>query len=85
MSTSRKGNPVSELPQDAPKAGDVYKHYKGDHYKVLGLAIGSTDQWVVVYEALYENPAAPMFVRPASEWHETVEWQGQKIGRFTKV
>lgn len=78
-----KGDPVPELPHDAPKAGEIYQHYKGDQYKVLGLAIDSVDRWVVVYEALYENAAAPM--RPVAGWLEVVEWQGASVERFVKI
>ncbi len=77
--------PVPELPTDAPKTEEQYRHYKGDMYKVVGIALDSQEQWVVVYEPLYENPAAPMFTRPASEWHQLVEWEGAKVARFSKV
>ncbi len=77
--------PVPEIPHGAPRAGEQYRHYKGDLYKVEGVALDSNDAWVVVYEPLYENPAAPMFTRPAGEWHQVVEWQGQSVARFTKV
>jgi hypothetical protein len=77
--------PVPEVPAGAPQAGEQYCHYKGDPYKVLGIALDSKEAWVVVYEPMYENPAAPMFTRPASEWHEVVEWEGKKVARFSKI
>ncbi len=77
--------PVPEVPVDAPKAGEQYRHYKGDLYKVVGIALDSSEAWVVVYEPLYENPAAPMFTRPANEWHQMVEWEGVSVARFTKI
>lgn len=77
--------PVPEVPADAPKTGEQCRHYKGDLYEVVGIALDSNDAWVVVYEPRYENPAAPMFTRPASEWHQMVEWEGQQVARFTKV
>lgn len=73
------------MPADAPKAGEQYRHYKGDMYKVVGIALDSSDQWVVVYEPMYENAAAPMFTRPLSEWHQPVEWEGQRVARFSRV
>lgn len=61
-------------------------HYKGDHYRVVGLALHSNDdEWMVVYEPMYERPAAPLFTRPLREWAEVVEWQGTKVERFAKV
>lgn len=77
--------PVPPPPADAPTPGEQYRHYKGDVYKVVGLALDSAEAWVVVYEPMYENPAAPMFTRPLSEWRQAVEWQGQSVARFTKI
>lgn len=80
-----KGN-VVPLPSNAPKEGEAYRHYKGDSYRVLLLALHSNDQeWMVVYEPLYENPDAPFFTRPLREWHEVVEWEGKNLKRFTLV
>ncbi len=72
------------LPSDAPQAGEVYKHYKGDLYKVVGLAIHSNDEWVVVYEPMYENAAAKLFTRLLAEWLQEVEWEGTTAARFVK-
>lgn len=74
---------VAPLPADAPKPGEVFKHYKGDLYKVRDLALHSNDEeWMVVYEPMYENPAAPLFTRPLKEWRQVVEWEGNKVERF---
>ena len=73
------------LPAGAPKAGEVYKHYKGDLYKVVDLALHSNDEeWMVVYEPLYECEVK-LFTRPLREWSEEVEWEGKKIKRFEKM
>jgi len=72
-------------PNDAPQAGEVYKHYKGDNYKVVGLALGADDTWQVVYEPMYPDAAAPLFARPLAEWRQTVAWQGAQVERFSKV
>lgn len=80
-----KGNAVP-LPADAPKVGEVYQHYKGDQYRVKLLALHSNDdEWMVVYEPLYENPDAPLFTRPLHEWRESVNWEGKQMERFAKV
>jgi hypothetical protein len=80
-----KGDSVPPLPHDAPQPGEVYRHYKGDNYKVLGVALNSDDTWQVVYEAMYDNPAAKLFTRPLREWREIVAWEGREVERFTKV
>lgn len=60
-------------------------HYKGDKYKVVGVALHSDETWVVVYEPMYEGAAAPFFTRPLREWAEMLDWQGKQVERFTKV
>lgn len=80
-----RGNAIP-LPENAPKEGEVYKHYKGDSYRVKALALHSNDdEWMVVYEPLYENSDAPLFTRPLREWNEDVLWNGQKVKRFMLV
>ncbi len=80
-----KGTSVP-LPEDAPKGGETYRHYKGDKYRIKLLALHSNDdEWMVVYEPLYENPDALFFTRPLREWHAVVEWEGKKTARFTFV
>lgn len=80
-----KGN-VVPLPENAPQVGEIYRHYKGDLYKVSALALHSNDEeWMVVYAPLYENPDAPLFTRPLREWREIIEWEGKRLERFIKV
>lgn len=77
---------VVPLSGSAPHPGETYRHYKGDAYRVKLLALHSNDEeWMVVYEPLYENPDAPYFTRPLHEWREIVEWEGKSAERFTKI
>lgn len=73
------------LPADAPKVGEVYKHYKGENYKVVGLALHSDETWLVVYEPMYENAVSKLFTRPVAQWREVVEWEGARVERFSRV
>lgn len=58
-----------------------WRHFKGGEYQVLGLARHSeTGEDYVVYQALYGEQG--YWVRPASMWLETVEWDGQVRPRF---
>ena len=60
-------------------------HYKGDKYRVTDIALHSNDdEWMVVYEPMYDAPVK-LFTRPLREWGEEVDWQGQKVRRFSKV
>lgn len=61
-----------------------YRHFKGNLYEVLGLARHSeTQEEMVVYRALYGDYS--LWVRPARMWFETVERDGQRFQRFTRV
>ena len=74
------------LPINAPQKGEIYRHYKGDPYRIVLLAEHSNDvEWMVVYEAMYENPDAPYFTRPLREWDQMIEWEGRIVQRFTKI
>lgn len=59
----------------------IYRHYKGQRYRVLGTARHSeTMEEVVVYQALYGDYG--LWVRPAIMFCETVELDGEPILRF---
>lgn len=59
----------------------IYKHYKGNEYRVLGVANHSeTLEKMVVYQALYGN--YDIWVRPLSMWNELVVVDGIEKPRF---
>jgi hypothetical protein len=59
----------------------VYKHYKGNEYRVLAIALHSeTLEKMVVYQALYGEYG--IWVRPISMWNELVDVNGVKTPRF---
>lgn len=61
-----------------------YRHFKGNEYKVIGIAKHSeTTEEMVVYRALYGEQG--LWVRPASMWNETVERDGKVYQRFTYI
>ena len=73
---------LSPLPTE-PKPG-LYRHYKGNDYRVIGLARHSeTLEPVVVYQALYGERGT--WVRPAAMFVETVEVVGKRVPRFARV
>lgn len=65
----------------------IYKHSKsGKEYCVIGIAKHSeTLEDLVVYEPLYENMVAKLWVRPPAEFEEIIEIKGEKISRFQFV
>lgn len=61
-----------------------YRHFKGNEYEVLDIAIHSeTLEEYVVYRALYGEMKT--WVRPASMWNETVERDGRIFKRFEYI
>lgn len=59
----------------------LYRHFKGNYYRVLSVARHSeTSEPMVVYKALYGDGG--LWVRPADMWDETVERDGKTFPRF---
>jgi len=66
-----------------PRPG-IYRHYKGNTYRVLGVAHHSeTQEPLVVYQALYGQRG--LWVRPHAMWIEFVDVAGQRVPRFAFV
>ena len=66
------------------KINSVYKHYKGNYYKVIGVAKHTeTLEDLVVYQALYGDKS--VWCRPKSMWNEEVEFNGNKVKRFELI
>lgn len=64
--------------------GGIYRHYKGNLYKVLEVARHSeTEDLMVVYQALYGDYG--FWVRPLEMFAETLEISGVKVKRFAQV
>ena len=62
-------------------APGLYRHFKGNYYRVLSIARHSeTTEAMVVYQALYGNGG--IWVRPADMWNETVKRGGEETRRF---
>ena len=66
------------------KVNGVYRHYKGNFYKVLGVAKHSeTLEELVVYQAQYGEMG--LWVRPKHMFLEEVVINGEKLARFQLV
>ncbi len=64
-----------------PRPG-LYRHYKGNPYRVVGLARHSETLGVfVVYQPLY-GTAPGLWIRPQLMFLETVEVNGKRVPRF---
>ena len=62
----------------------IYRHYKGNRYRVEGLALHSeTLEPMVIYRALYGTEE--LWVRPASMWNEIVSVNGENVPRFALI
>lgn len=69
-----------------PEPGNIYKHYKGQRYKILIVAKSTENlEWLVVYEALYENSEGQFWVRPLAMFQETVLLAGKAVPRFQLI
>jgi hypothetical protein len=62
----------------------IYRHYKGNQYKVVGFAKHSeTLEDMVVYKALYGE--CGIWVRPLSMWDNPIEIDGKTVNRFEYI
>lgn len=62
----------------------LYRHYKGNDYRVQGVARHSeTDELLVVYQPQYGERA--LWVRPLGMFIEDVDFNGEIIPRFRYI
>lgn len=68
--------PVVERPDE----GRLFKHYKGDYYRVITTGHLSEDREVemVVYRSLARKKN---WIRPLSMWNETLPWPDGVVRR----
>lgn len=63
--------------------GKIYRHFKGNYYKVLELATDAgTLEKMVVYQALYDDK---LWVRPLSEFTDSVTKSAGTFKRFQEM
>lgn len=65
----------------------TYRHYKGNPYKVIGLAFLDAEQTpCVIYQALYGSDfmRKAVWVRPIEVWSSEVVVDGKRVARFQK-
>lgn len=63
--------------------GKIYKHYKGNVYKIIALAKHSeTCEDMIVYQNVDKGD---IWTRPKSMWSEEVEVDGKKVLRFSLI
>lgn len=78
-----------ELIKDQVSIGAIYRHYKGNLYRVLTIGRQSEDTSVyVVYQGLYDCPdfgPSPVWIRPLSEFIEEIVVGGKHTRRFTFI
>lgn len=71
-----------------PQPG-IYRHYKGNLYRVLGTGRHSeTLEEYVVYQGLYDSSEFgknPLWVRPLNLFQEQVTVDGRSVPRFTHI
>lgn len=68
----------------ADKIIGEYRHFKGNRYRVVGIAKHSeTLEEYVVYQALYGDGG--LWVRPKDMFFEEIERDGKRMKRFDYI
>lgn len=72
-----------------PIAGEIYRHYKGKEYKVVGIGHHTeTLEKLVLYQALYNDPKFgdnAFWVRPIEMFMEQTVFNNVEQPRFALV
>lgn len=65
-----------------PITGQIWRHWKGTAYRVLGIAFDAetTDKLVLYRDA--ENELAPIWARPVEEWDQQVSASKRRFERL---
>ena len=62
----------------------IYRHFKGNLYEVLNIALHSeTKQVLVIYRSVEKSGV--VWARPAEMWNDEVDFEGEKVKRFALV
>lgn len=68
------------------KSSKYFKHYKNKPYRYVGEAKHSEElKDYVIYECLYPNELATLWIRPKDMFFEVNEFQGKTTPRFAQV
>jgi hypothetical protein len=68
---NQKQLPIFSVAAKSVHVGSIYEHYKGNRYKILGIARHSESlEEHVVYQGLYEN--SEIWVRPLFMFFENI-------------
>ena len=75
---------MQDASSPAEPAPGLYRHYKGNHYEVLGTATHSeSGERLVVYRPCYGERG--LWVRPLAMFVEEVEVNGHREPRFSRT
>ena len=65
------------------KPGQIWRHYKGKHYKIICMGKHSeTGEELVAYQRQEDGK---IYFRPLGLFFSEVEWDGQKVPRFVLI
>lgn len=70
------------------KPGQIYKHYKGDTYRIIALAkLHDTEEDAVVYERITDvaHTGWKTWIRTLKEFTNVQEVNGEMVKRFVIV
>jgi hypothetical protein len=69
------------------KPGEIYCHYKGNLYEIVGVAHHSEhpEEEFVVYRHLGEEGSDRLWIRPKVMFLEKIQQDGKNIYRFKKL
>ena len=68
-----------------PVKGELYRHYKGNLYRVLSVSVHTeSNEYLVNYTNALKREDK-IWSRPLAVWSEAVEFKGDLVSRFRPV
>ena len=65
------------------KIGAIYRHYKGNAYKVINIGVHTeTGEKMVIYSPI--NDPNRIWIRPSIMWHDIIDYD-KGIKRFEEI
>ena len=75
---------LHQLQTEAPASGSTWRHYKGHFVQIMTIAVlEATLEPVVIYWR--RTDARVVWARPLTQWREEVDFDGQRVPRFSLV
>jgi hypothetical protein len=76
------------MTRELPKTGEIWRHYKGEECRILGVLRngnkGENEQLIVAYELVERQVNSPRYWRWADDFMSEASKDGKRVPRFDR-